>query len=521
MKTNFIKSLVRYLIEKEYFNLILPENRRLDFSDGSTSLIKDSQGTSVLLEIIDADALDTQQLAQSIKDGAALINKINGRNAMLLKLFLFDGQSEEEKIGIIRQGQADLAIERKFLKCMSVDIRERTVQKHFKVPNFDANVERSVKRFFSKGLDSIDTSYEDIQKIIVQRKKDYEIEIKTDKPWLTYGLIAVNILVWLLLTLMANRTGTSYDQLLTTFGAKVNSLIMQGEYWRLLSPMFLHSDIVHVTVNCYSLFALGTQVERVFGHKKFAVIYLVSGFMGCIASFAFSLNASVGASGAIFGLLGAMLFFVSKRPALMKSSYGANLVTMLVINVVYGFMNVRIDNHAHIGGLIGGFLTTGAVYTSKGKNGKEKGIKIASLLLIIAVLAGALYYGFTNNENRALAKISELQTLSSQERWEEAEKLAEDVLAMEPAEKRVRIEVLWSLTQAELYQKKYDEGIAHGTLLAEESPADGHFLLGRLYFETQQFEKARTELEKARDLGSPNREYIGRVLDSIDAAESQ
>ncbi len=515
MKDSFLTSLVSYLVEREYFNLITSETGTLDFSSGTISLIKDFQGASVLLEIIDGDTASREQLAHSMEHGAQIINNLNGRNATIFKLFMFDDHAEEEKLNIITNGQVDIEAERKFLKTLSISIEGRTIQKHFSVPSFDANIVRAVKRFFSKNLDKTGATVESIEKLLEQRKKDFEIQLQAGKPWLTYGLIVVNVLVWLLLKLISVKNGVSYSDLLEPFGAKVNSLIMQGQYWRFFTPMFLHGDEIHLAVNCYSLYIVGTQVERLYGHRKFSIIYFVSGILGCIVSFAFSSSVSVGASGAIFGLLGAMLFFAIKRPALLKSSFGANLITTLVINLAYGFMNSRIDNHGHIGGLVGGFLTTGVVYNSREKTSRDKLLKVISFIMVIAFSAAGLLYGFTNKENRYAVMLTQIEALHKQNNWPEVEKLGEKIMSGEPSEHSVRTAVLWSLTLSELYQKKYEEAIKHGELLVIESPPDGHFLLGRIFYETQQYVKADEHLQKAKELGSPNTELINDMLSDI------
>lgn len=439
MNNSFTNSLTRYFIEKEYFSLISAESEQLDFNNnGFISLIKNFQGTSVLLELIATDRYSNDQITNMMENGAAMLSNIEGTNASVFRLFLFDSTPDEEKIRIIEQGQVDIVAEQKFMKCFSVDLTSKQVQKHFSVPNFDANIVKAIKRFFSKNLDTRETTAQDINELIAKRQKDFDFELKTNKPLFTYGLVAANIIFFLILQLIASKSGTSYENLLEPYGAKVNTLIMNGEYWRLISPMFLHSDIVHLGINCYSLYIIGTQVERLFGHGKFIAIYFVSGIMGCIASFAFSMNNSVGASGAIFGLLGAMLFFAMKRPALLKSNFGVNLVTTLVINLIYGFMNTQIDNHAHIGGLVGGFLTTGAVYSVREKTQKDKISKILTLILVVVVSICGLFYGFNNEQNRIAPKITSMDKYFSQKNYSETEKLAEEILTLNPKDTSIR-----------------------------------------------------------------------------------
>lgn len=517
MKTNFINSLIKYLIEKNYFNLISSADETLDFNNGPVSLIKDYQGTSVLLEVIDADKYNNEQLTHRLESGAAMLNNINGMNASIFKLFLFNETPSEEKIRIIEQGQVDIVSEKKFMKCISVDISTKNVHKHFSVPSFDANIVKLVKRFFSKNLDTRVTSKEEIAELIAQRQKDYEIQLKAKKPWITYGLIAANIVVYLILKLMSMKTGTEYQNLLAPYGAKINTLILNGEYWRFISPMFLHSNEIHLLVNCYSLYIVGSQVEKLFGHGKFIAIYFISGFIGCIASFAFSTNASVGASGAIFGLLGAMLYFAMKRPSLLKSSFGANLVTTLLINIGYGIMNKQIDNYAHLGGLLGGFLTTGVVYTVKEETSKGRLSKFVALILVIAVSIGGLFYSFNNEQNAVLLpKLDTLETYTREQNFAEAEKLAEEILEINPRNQYTKSNVLWTLSLVEASQGKLDESEVHAKQLVKLSPKDGHFILGAIYYNTKDFDKAKEELEAAKKLGSPNMIAIDNMLADIE-----
>lgn len=444
-ENNYFNSLVRYLVEKDYYHLISADNQVPDLSNGIASMIRDIQGTSVFVEIIDADRYTIEQISNIMLNGAAMLNNIQGSNAYIFKVFLFESTTDMDKVEIIKQHQVDITLEKRFMKCISLNISEKKVEKYFSVPAFDAGLVKSFKRFFSKDIDKRETSYKDIEGVIERRKKDFEIQFKAQKPWLTYIIIALNIFMYGLLQLVAMKTGTVYEQQLEPFGAKVNNLIMDGQYWRFITPMFLHADIVHLAVNCYSIYIIGTQVEKIFGRGRFLAIYFVSGLIGSAASFAFSLNSSVGASGAIFGLVGAMLYFSLGRPALLKSSYGVNLVTMTIINIAYGFMNKRIDNHAHIGGLIGGFLTAGAVYLAQEKNKKSLLKKVTSILLVVAITVGTLFYGFNNDINVLSPKLAALEQFDIQNNWIESEEKAKEILGLNPADKDIKIRVFWSL----------------------------------------------------------------------------
>ena len=197
-------------------------------------------------------------------------------------------------------------------------------------------------------------SQEEIEKEEINSQKAPEIRVRAKPPLLTYALIAINILVWIVLYIISFISGDSYNNLLVTYGAKINVLILQGEFWRFLTPILLHSGIMHLVANSYSLYYLGAQTEMLYGHKRFAVIYLFSGFMGSIASFAFSTVPQSGVRRHIWSDR-ALLYFIFRKPILHQSSIGTNLIVVTVLNLVLGFTKDGIDYHAHIGGLIGGF----------------------------------------------------------------------------------------------------------------------------------------------------------------------
>lgn len=120
--------------------------------------------------------------------------------------------------------------------------------------------------------------------------------------------------------------------------------------------MFLHGGIVHVAVNMYSLYAIGPMVERVYGKAKYIAIYFISGILASIFSYAFSTSVSIGASGAIFGLLGAVLIFAFKSKGKTGSGFIKSILSVIFINIFIGATLPNIDNFAHMGGLLGGML---------------------------------------------------------------------------------------------------------------------------------------------------------------------
>ncbi len=185
-------------------------------------------------------------------------------------------------------------------------------------------------------------------------------------PWVSRTLIGVNLAVFavtLLYELIVYRTmfGQYYIEVLYTFGMKSNMDILNGEVWRLFTAMFLHIGAVHLISNLIGLLMLGPIIEGHFGHWRFAAIYLLGGLLGSIASFAFSPALSAGASGAIFGLLGATLLYFYR----FRENFGQrgrdilqSMFVVLVLNLFVGVSANNVDNWGHVGGLIGGLLMT-------------------------------------------------------------------------------------------------------------------------------------------------------------------
>jgi len=186
--------------------------------------------------------------------------------------------------------------------------------------------------------------------------------IRMNQPRWTRILLGCNIAIFVLMTLYgivvySDWNGTQNARVLILFGAKVNILIAEGQVWRLVTAMFIHIGIIHLLFNLYALNALGPLVEGFFGSRRFLLIYFISGVWGSVASFAFSDALSAGASGAIFGLVGASTVYFLRY----RENFGArgraivqNMFVVIGINLVFGLSMPGIDNWGHIGGLIGG-----------------------------------------------------------------------------------------------------------------------------------------------------------------------
>ncbi|GAF36013.1 GlpG protein [Lentilactobacillus farraginis DSM 18382 = JCM 14108] len=207
-----------------------------------------------------------------------------------------------------------------------------------------------------------------------------------DKPYVTYGLLGIMILVYLIMTITG---GTENPGNLLRFGAKYNPLIRAGEYWRLIAPVFIHIGLTHILMNGITLYFIGQYVETLFGHWRFLIIFLVSGVVGNLASFAFSYNVSAGASTAIFGLFGAFMMLgesFSRNQAIV--SMAKTFLLFIVLNIAMDLFTPGIDIAGHLGGLVGGFLIA---YVSGVSFSKVNPIKRVIAGITLVLVAGALF----------------------------------------------------------------------------------------------------------------------------------
>ena len=186
------------------------------------------------------------------------------------------------------------------------------------------------------------------------------IPLRAGQPWAARVLLALNIVIYALPAVLSSLTGTPWDELVLGLGAKDNrSIFVGGQYYRFLTAMFLHGNLMHIGFNAWALYALGFEAERLYGTARFLAVYFLAGFAGGLASYALNPSPSVGASGAIFGLIGALAaFYFEARGVLggIARQQLGSLLFVILINIGLGLSTPAIDNNAHIGGLVGGAL---------------------------------------------------------------------------------------------------------------------------------------------------------------------
>jgi rhomboid protease GluP len=177
------------------------------------------------------------------------------------------------------------------------------------------------------------------------------------KTPLTFALLAMITIIWLFeVWVHAPDSNAKIEAL----GAITPHMLERGEYWRLVAAMFLHASWIHWAANSWALYQLGSLYEILFGSKRFAIVYFISGICASAASSMYQHEPAVGASGAIFGLLGAFIFSVRRSPRYRHQPWVRSLIAQLIfwiaVNIVIGFSIKYIDNVAHITGLVTGLI---------------------------------------------------------------------------------------------------------------------------------------------------------------------
>lgn len=170
------------------------------------------------------------------------------------------------------------------------------------------------------------------------------------RPWACMGIFAICLVL-----LGVTKFLPQGDEVIRQFGLS-RSGILQGEYYRFFSSMFLHSGVTHLLSNCIYLYYFGVRAERFLGWKKFLALYLLSGICAGVASVLFHDVLAIGASGAIFGLLGAMLLLTKKHGAAYTDMNYATILLLAFMSMSAGFLEMGVDNFAHMGGFFGGIL---------------------------------------------------------------------------------------------------------------------------------------------------------------------
>jgi rhomboid protease GluP len=299
-------------------------------------------------------------------------------------------------------------------------------------------------------------------------------------PVATLAILALNLLIFVLETLAG---GSKDPGILLNFGASYGPYLRRGEYWRLVMPMFLHIGWLHLLVNSYALYILGPILERVYGYGRYAAIYVATGIGGALLSMTISNSIAAGASGAIFGIAGAMLvtgyLHRDAIPPRWGRAFGRGMIPFIVVNLAFGFSVRGIDNWGHLGGLASGVLLALIIAPPghdrvPGDVSEPPSQAIVALPLVVVLLA----MGATLDHYRTSQAVSRL--LVEGARFEAAQQYDRALESFQEAARRAPRDERPHQQLGTLYlaEKKYDRAIQEFEAAGRLSPGDPQSRLG-------------------------------------------
>ncbi len=188
-----------------------------------------------------------------------------------------------------------------------------------------------------------------------------------DRCKLNLALVFINIAVFAVLEIMGDTTDSRF---MVEHGAIYTPLVLEGQYWRLLSAVFLHFGFEHLAYNMFSLFFLGDILERITGPVRFLILYLAGGIAGNVVSLFMSVKGdsykvSAGASGAIFAVAGAFIYIAIRNRKRLGEDMMRRVGMMAVLMIMQGLVDKGVDQSAHVGGMAAGFILAALLYRPK------------------------------------------------------------------------------------------------------------------------------------------------------------
>ncbi|UTI41719.1 rhomboid family intramembrane serine protease [Niallia sp. RD1] len=354
--------------------------------------------------------------------------------------------------------------------------------------------------------EQIETYKEDVFTHIKQHEQEERQLLYFGKPFISYLFIAIQIIMFFL---MEGSGGSTNSETLINWGAKVNYLIADGEWWRLITPIFLHIGILHLLMNSIALYYVGPLIERIFGNSRFLFIYLFAGFSGVFASYLLSPSLSAGASGAIFGCFGALLYFAWQFPKLFFRVMGWNVIIIIIINLIFGFTIQGIDNAGHIGGLVGGFLATAIVHFPKKKSWK---IQLSALVMTFLLIG----IGISYTASTAVLHRVDKSALKLVNNYINDEKYAQAEEVLNKVEFKNNENYYFLLSYIQLKNKEFAkaEQNLQKTIALNPQFHEAYYNLAVVSLYNEDLTKAREYIQTAIELDENNHKYL-RLWDKI------
>ena len=317
-----VMKLLHYFITEKGYNPIILHGAKdeiwLENMDGSYEIIRIVSGYIHNNEQLNFDLFKTKQIIKKIKKTTFSFNM----NALSLFVNLGDNVDIQkfEHVGKIDCAQISNMKDLKKYDFIMNEFPNITV---------DTNLKEKGMNLFLKITD-------EIAKKNAETSNKAEDVFKKKKPIATSIIIGINIVLFLLMYIFGNGSEDVYT--LVKFGANIRELVQNGEYLRLIISSFLHIGIIHLLCNIYCLYIVGSQIESFYGKIKYIIIYLFSALCGSLLSIIMSSSVSAGASGAIFGLFGSLLYFGYHYRVYLGSVIKSQLLPLIIFNLSLGFI---------------------------------------------------------------------------------------------------------------------------------------------------------------------------------------
>ncbi|MFC3039066.1 rhomboid family intramembrane serine protease [Virgibacillus xinjiangensis] len=319
-------------------------------------------------------------------------------------------------------------------------------------------------------------------------------------PIFTYLLLLLNISCFLVVEFYGDSTSIND---LIKYGAKYNPAVIDGEWWRILTSMFLHIGFLHLFMNMLAMYYIGSLTERIYGNSRFLAIYMLAGIGGGLASFAFTVNVSAGASGALFGLFGALLFFGVPHKKVFFQTIGMNIVILVGINIVFGLAVPQIDNGAHMGGLIAGFIAAAIVYLPKER---KMLIQVLAMSTYLFMAVGLGIYGTEHNLESQSYHLLKLEEALAANDYETVIEAATNALELDG-----ELDHLLLFQRSYAYMEKGKIDLAkkdlEESIEAEEPVPEAFYNLALIYVKEGRMEEAEKLAEEAYDQRPENEDF--------------
>ena len=332
-----IMKLLHYFVTVENYSPIVLKGAKneiwLEKFDGEYKIVRLVSNYIHNNEQLNMDIYRTKQIMKRIK------KKTMSFSINALSIFVNLGDNVE--LDLVSEDNID---------CANIKTTEDLKKYQFIMDEFPTITKKT--NFKEEGLDLFVKLTNDIGEVNKINQKQAEDLFAKKDPIITKILITINIVIFIL------QLELGWD-VVANFGANYAPFVKSGKFYVLFTSMFIHGNLIHLLFNMYALYIIGPQVESFYGKIKYLAIYFGSGILGALLSDIFLQNSiSVGASGAIFGLLSSIVYFGYHYRAYLDTVIRSQIMPLIIFNIFLGIVIPNIDTFCHIGGLIGGVLVS-------------------------------------------------------------------------------------------------------------------------------------------------------------------